>query len=56
MPSGGLLLKGTFAPFFTNFIDVLGEIGTTSFIFEMKVLRAAMTWCKTVSCLNVYLP
>ena len=43
MPTGGLLLGGTFALFFTNFIDVLAEIGTVSFIFEMKVLRAAMT-------------
>ena len=38
------------------FSHVLAEIGTASFIFEMKVLRAAMTWRKTVSCLNVYLP
>ena len=44
MPTGGLLLQGTFAPFFTNFIDDLAEIGTASLIFEMKVLRAAMTW------------
>ena len=42
--------------FFTNFLDVLTEIGTASFIFEMKVLRAAMTLRKTVSCLDVYLP
>ena len=56
MPFGGLLLWGTFAPFFINFIDVLAGIGTASLIFEMKVSRAAMTWCKTVSCLNVYLP
>ena len=38
------------------FSHVLAEIGTASFIFEMKVLRAGMTWCKTVSCLNVYFP
>ena len=56
MPTGGLLLQGTFAPFFTNFIDVLAEIGTVSFIFEMKLLGAAITRRKTVSCLNVYLP
>ena len=37
------LLRGTFAPFFANFMDVLAEIGTVSIIFEMKVLRAAMT-------------
>ena len=42
--------------FFTNFIDALAETGTASFIFEMQVLRAAMTWRKTVSCLHVYLP
>ena len=41
--------------FFTYFVDVLAEIGTTSFIFEMKVLRAAMTWRNTVSCMNAYL-
>ena len=56
MPSGGLLLRGTFAPFFTNFIDYLAEIGAASFVFEMKVLTASMAWHKTVSCLNVYLP
>ena len=44
MLTGGLLLRGTFAPFFTNFIDDLAEIGTTSLIFGMKVLTAAMTW------------
>ena len=44
MPTEGLLLQGTFATFFTNFIDDLAEIGTASLIFEMKVLRAAMTW------------
>ena len=43
MPTGALLLRGTFAPFFTNFIDVLAEIGTVSFIFEMKLFRAANT-------------
>ena len=42
-PTGGFYLRGTFAPFFTNVIDVLAEIGTVSFIFEMKVLRDAMT-------------
>ena len=31
-------------------------MGTVSFIFKMKVLRASMTSPKTVSCLNVYLP
>ena len=56
MHDGGLLLRGTFTPFFRNFIDVLAEIGTASLIFEMKVLRAAITWHKTVSSLNVYLP
>ena len=56
MPTGGLLLQSTFFPFLTNFIDASAEVGTVSFMFEMKVLRAAMTWRKTVSCLNVYLP
>ena len=55
MPTG-VLLQGTFVPFFTNFMDDLGEIGTVSFIFKMKVLRTSMTPRKTVSCLNVYLP
>ena len=56
MPTGGVLLRGTFVPFHTNFIDDLGEIGTVSFIFQMKVLRTSMTPHKTVSCLNGYLP
>ena len=48
MLTGGLLFQGTFAPFSTDFIDVLAEIGTACFIFEIKLLKAAMTWCKTV--------
>ena len=55
IPAGGVLLRGTFVPFLTNFIDDLGEIGNVSFIFKMKVLRTAMTSHKAVSCLNVYL-
>ena len=43
MPTGGVLLRGTFAPFFTHIIDDLAEIGTASFMFEMKVWRASMT-------------
>ena len=43
MPTGGVLLPGTFAPFFTNVIDDLAETVTASFIFEMKVLRASLT-------------
>ena len=43
MPNGGVLLQDTFAPFFTNIIDDLVEIGTASFVFEMKVWRASMT-------------
>ena len=31
-------------------------MGTASYIFKMKVLRASMTLQKTESCLNVYLP
>ena len=56
MPTGELLWQGTFAPFFINLIDLLTQIGTASFIFEMKVCRAAMPWHKTVSCRNGYLP
>ena len=39
MPSEGVLLGGTFAPFYTNFMDDLAEIGIASFILEIKVLR-----------------
>ena len=46
-------MQGTFVPFLTNFVDDLGEIGTVSFIFKMKVLRTSR---QTVSCLNVCLP
>ena len=49
-------LRGTFVPFLTSFINDLGEIGTVSSIFKMKVLRTSMTSRKTVLCLNVYLP
>ena len=31
-------------------------MGTASFIFKTKVLRASMTLCQTVSCLNIYIP
>ena len=37
IPTGGVHSQGTFASFFTNVIDVQAEIGTASFIFEMKV-------------------
>ena len=47
---------GTLVPFFTNFMNDLGEIGTVYFKFKMKLLRDSMILCKTVSCLNVYLP
>ena len=43
MPTGGVLLRGTFAHFFISITDDLAEIGTASFIFEMKVWRASMT-------------
>ena len=56
MPTGGVLLCGTLVPFFTNLMNDLGEIGTVCFIFKMKLLRDSMILCKTVSCLNVYLP
>ena len=56
MPTGELLWQGTFAPFFINVIDLLAQIGTASFIFEMKVFKAAMPWRKTLSCRNGYLP
>ena len=51
-----VLLRVTFAPFLTNVIEDLAEIGTMSFRLTMKVLRTSMTSRKTVSCLNVYLP
>ena len=56
MPTGGVLLRGTLVPFFTNLMNDLGEIGTVCFIFKMKLLRDSMILCKTVSCLHVYLP
>ena len=56
MPTGGVLLHGTLVPFFTNLMDDLGKIGTSCFIFKMTLLRDSMILCKTVSCLNVYLP
>ena len=43
MPSEGVLLGGTFAPFYTNFMDYLAEIGIASFILEIKVLRTSMS-------------
>ena len=56
IPTEGVLLRVTFAPFLTNFIEDLAEIGTASFRLAMKLLRTSMTPHKTVSCLNVYLP
>ena len=56
MPTGGVLLRGTLVPFFTNLMNDVGEIGTDCFIFKMKLLRDSMILCKTVSFLNVYLP
>ena len=56
MPTGGVLLRDTLVPFFTNLMDDLGEIGPTCFIFKMKLLRDPIILCHTVSCLNVYLP
>ena len=47
---------GYFCSFFSNFIDDFAEIGSASFIFKTKFLRDSMTFCKTVLCLNVYLP
>ena len=47
--------KAHFLLFFTKFRDDLAEIGIASFTFKMKVLKASVTLCKTVSCLNVYL-
>ena len=31
-------------------------MGTVCFIFKIKLLRDSMILCKTVSCLNLYLP
>ena len=56
MPTGGVLLRGTLVPFYTNLLNDLGEIATFCFTFKMKLLRDSMILCKTVSCLNVYLP
>ena len=56
MPTGGVLLRDTLVPFFTNLMDDLGEIGTSYFTFKMKLLRDSIILCNTVSCLNVYLP
>ena len=56
MPTGGVLLRGTLVLFFTNLVHNLGEISTAYFVFKMKLLRHSMILCKTVSCLNVYLP
>ena len=47
---------GIFLLLFSNFIDDFAEIGSASFIFKTKFLRDSMTFCKTVLCLNVYLP
>ena len=51
MPAGGVLLRGTLVPLFTNLMNDLGEIGTACFIFKIKLLRDSMILCKTVSCL-----
>ena len=56
MPAGGVLLRGTLVPLFTDLTDDLGEIGNVCFIFKMKLLRDLMTWHKTMSCVNEYLP
>ena len=55
MPTGEILLRDTFVPFFKNVIDILAEIGTTTFTFKIKVLKASITLCKTVLCLNISL-
>ena len=49
-------MHGTLVPFFTNLMNDLGEMGTVCFIFKIKLLRDSMILCKTVSCLNLYLP
>ena len=49
-------MHDTLVPFFKNLSDDLREIGTACFIFKMKLLRGSMVLCKTVSCLNLYLP
>ena len=56
MITGGVYLQDTLAPFCTNLMDDSGDIGTGWFIFKMKHLRDSIVLCKTVSCLNVYLP
>ena len=49
-------MRRTLVPFFSDFMDDLEEIRTACFIFKMKLLRDSTILCKTVSCLNVYLP
>ena len=56
MPSGEVLLQELWFPLCTNLMDDLGEIGTACFILKMKLLRNSVILCKTVSCLNLYLP
>ena len=56
MSTGEVVLHDTLVPFFTNLMVDIGEIGTASFMFKMKLLRDSMIWRKTVSCLKVYLP
>ena len=51
MPAGGVLLRGTLVPRFTNLMNDLGETGTACFIFKIKLLRDSMILCKRVSCL-----
>ena len=48
MHDRGVLLRGTFAHFFTNFTDDLAEINIAAFVFIMKVSRASMAIRKTV--------
>ena len=56
MPTGGVLLRDTLVPFYTNLMADLGEIDTAYFTFKMKLWREPIILCNTVSCLNVYLP
>ena len=47
VPTGGVLLPDTFAPFFHKCYRWLSRNSYCFFLFEMKVLRASLTWPKS---------
>ena len=54
MPAGGVW--GHFSSLYIAFFLLLTLHYTACFTFKMKYLRDSMTLCKTVPCLNIYLP